>query len=210
VPFANFASIADLARAYGITLADEAFVSPLERPERAVPEILRTELAFAERHVAFDNSEFAVCENLIYPVLKEVWKTYLADLMLWNHELLYCDAELSGTPDYFISRRSPLGRWVVEVPYLLIVEAKKDDFARGWAQCLAAMLAAQKLNKVPELTLQGITTNGQFWEFGKLAGSTFTRDLRPFSLRNLEELWGVLHSVFEQCRVQVVRLPRSA
>jgi len=129
---------------------------------------------------------------------------------LWSHVPLTYDADLCGTPDYIIARCSPLGRWIMDQPYLLVMEAKRDDPERGWSQCLAALLAAQKLNNLPELTLHGITTNGRVWEFGKLEGATFTRDTRSFSLMHLEELCGALHFVFEQCRVQVLRLPRSA
>jgi hypothetical protein len=207
MPFTDYATIGDVALAYQITLRDEKFVALVEKP---ISEILREELAFAENHAAYKLSEAAVCENLIYPVLKEVWKSYLQDLMLWSHEPIRYDAALSGIPDYSIGRRSPLGRWVVEPPYIVVIEAKRDDFLRGWGQCLAALLAAQKLNNLPELTLYGITTNGIFWEIGKLEGAAFTHEPLPFSLRNTEELCAALHFVFEQCQAQLLRLPRSA
>ncbi|MHB1422216.1 MAG: hypothetical protein ACYC3I_03255 [Gemmataceae bacterium] len=207
MPFANYAAMGDVARAYRIALGDEKFVTLLERP---ISNILREELAFAENHANFRNSEAAVCENLIYPILKEVWKSYLQDLMLWSHEQLHYDADLSGIPDYFVSRRSSLGRWGVEPPYVIVIEAKRDDFERGWGQCLAALLAAQKLNNLPELTFYGIATNGRSWEFGKLEGATFNHDSLPFSSRNVEELCAALHFVFAQCQTQVARLPRSA
>ncbi len=207
MPFANYASSADVARAYQIFLREKKFVTPLERP---VSDALRGDLAFVEEHGPPPNSEAAICENLISPVLKEVWKSYVDDLSFWSHEPLHYDADLTGIPDYFVARRSPLGRGVAEPPYLMVFEAERDDFIRGWGQCLAALLAAQRLNNLPELTLYGITTNGKSWEFGKLAAATFTQDPLPFSLRNLEELCGALHFVFEQCRVQVRRLPRSA
>ena len=207
MPFASYASIGEVARAYQITLRDEKFVTPLERPVSAV---LREELAFAENFAAYNISEPAVCEWLIHPFLKEVWKSYLDDLMLWSHVPLNYDANLCGTPDYLLARRSPLGRWVLELPYLLVVEAKRDDPEHGWSQCLAALRAAQKLNNLPELMLYGIATNGRSWEFGKLVGTTFTRDPRPFTWTEVEILCGVLHFVFEQCRAQVVSLPWSA
>lgn len=207
MPIVGYASLADVARAHRIVLGDEKFVTPQQRP---ISDVLRGELDFAENHVAFATSEYTVCENLIYPLLKDVWKSYLENLMLWSHEPICYDDDLSGTPDYFVSRRSLLGRWVVEPPYLVVVEAKRDDFWRGWGQCLAALLAAQKLNDIPELTLYGIATNGRSWEFAKLKGNTFTRDLLPFSLRNVEELCGAVHFVFEHCQSQVLALSHSA
>jgi hypothetical protein len=207
MPFTDYATIGDVARTYQITLRDEKFVPLLERP---ISDILREELAFAENHAAYNLSEAAVRENLIYPILKDVWKSYLQDLMLWSHQPMRYEADLSGIPDYTVGRLSPLGRWVVGQPFILVVEAKRDDPERGWSQCLAALLAAQKLNNLPELTLYGIATNGRSWEFGKLKGTTFTREPLPFSLRNPEELCAALHFAFEQSQVQLLRLPRSA
>jgi hypothetical protein len=207
MPFTNYSAIGDVALAYQIALGDDKFLTLRERP---ISHILREEMAFAENHANYRNPEVAVCENLIYPILKEVWKSYLQDLMLWSHEPLHYDADLSGIPDYFVSRRSSLGRWGAEPPYVVVIEAKRDDFNRGWAQCLTALLAAQKLNKLPELTLYGITTNGRQWEFGKLEGSTFLRDTRAFTWSHTEEVCAALHFVFEQCQAQVLRLSRSA
>ena len=59
---------------------------------------------------------------------------------------------------------------------------------RGWSQCLAALFSAQKLNNLPEPTLCGITSNGRFWELGKLEDATFTREPLQFSLRNLARI----------------------
>ncbi|MHB1421689.1 MAG: hypothetical protein ACYC3I_00555 [Gemmataceae bacterium] len=207
MPFTDYATIGDVARAYRIALRDEKFVALRERP---ISDILRQELAFAENHAAYNLSEAAVRENLIYPILKDVWKSYLQDLMLWSHEQLRYDADLSGIPDYMVGRLSPLGRWIVEPPYVIVIEAKRDDFERGWGQCLAALLAALKLNNLPELTLYGITTTGLDWRCGKLEGATFTRDSRVFVWSRPEEVCAALHFVFEQCQSQVLRLPRSA
>jgi hypothetical protein len=207
IPFTDYATIGDVALAYQIILRDERFVV---LRERSISDRLREDLAFAENHVAYSRSETALRENLIYPILKEVWKSYLQDLMLWSQEPLRYDADLSGVPDYIVGRLSPLGRWVVQPPFIVVIEAKRDDPERGWSQCLAALLAAQKLNNLPELTLYGIATNGRSWEIGKLEGKTFTREPLPFSLRNLEELCAAHHFVFEQCQAQVLRLPRSA
>jgi hypothetical protein len=207
MPFASYTSIEDVAQAHQITLRQEDFVVPLQRP---VSEVLRGELAFTRAHVAFDISEAAICESLIVPVLKEVWKDYTDDLMFWSHIRLDYDPDSSETPDYLIARMSPLGRWVVDKPYLLIVEAEKEDSIRGWGQCLAAMLAAQKLNQFPEQTVYGITSTGRFWEFGKLEGTVCTRNQRPYILEDLEQLCAALHYVFDQCRQQLVGQPCSA
>jgi hypothetical protein len=207
MPFASFSSIAEVARAYEITLRQEEFVVPLPL---AVPGTLRSDLDFAQNHVAFRVSEYAVCENLIYPILREVWKSYRDQLMLWSHIPLTVDQDLSGTPDYLVARMSHLGMLVMEEPFMIVVEAKKDDFDRGWTQCLAAMLAARKLNKMPAQTLYGICTNGRGWEFARLEGETLIQDPRPFSLYPLEDLFAALNFVFAQCRQELLGRPRAA
>jgi hypothetical protein len=206
MPFASYGAVGEVARAYQITLRQDDFVMPVDR---SVSEYFRSELAFTQSHVAVDSSEFAACENLIYPVLKEVWKSFTDDFVLWSHLPLDYDADVCETPDYFLARRSPLGLWVMDKPYLVVVEAKRDDFTRGWAQCLAALLAAQRLNDLPDQTLYGITTTGQVWQFGKLNAATFTRNSRLFILSDLDELCGAVHYAFEQCRQQLAGQPCS-
>ena len=41
-----------------------------------------------------DCSEYAICENLIYPVLKEVWKAYSEYFVLWGHRSLNYEEKL--------------------------------------------------------------------------------------------------------------------
>jgi hypothetical protein len=133
-------------------------------------------------------------------LLRQVWKTYADDLSLFTHESLEFDADLTGTPDYFVCRKSEYGQTIPEIPYLLVVEAKLDDFERAWGQCLAAMLAAQKLNGAPELPIYGITSNSKTWEFGVLNHNEFTHQQEPFALSNLDALRQALHAVFRACR----------
>ena len=87
-----------------------------------------------------------------------------------------------------------------------MVEAKKDDFTRGWGQCLVAMLTAQKLNDLPEQAVYGITTNGQVWQFGPLHAAMFTQDTHSFTSEGVDSLGAMLHLIFAQCHDQVTRL----
>jgi hypothetical protein len=118
---------------------------------------------------------------MIAPILKEVWKSYSDTLLMWSHAPFGSAEPLIGTPDYFFSRRSLLGL-VPEQPYLIVVEAKKDDFDAGWAQCLAALLAAQRINDGPTRTIFGCATNGKVWNFGQLEGQVLTKELQEFVL----------------------------
>jgi hypothetical protein len=200
--FASHKSISEVATAFQITYTEVEFVqlTPI-----TISEYFRSELAFVLREVDFTNSEFSACENLIYPLLKEVWKDYTGVLMLRGHEPLYHGEILCAVPDYLVTRKSPLGKVVRAAPYvLLVVEAKKDNFEEGWGQCLAAMVAAQKLNKDLAQTVYGIVTNGRGWEFGQLQAVWFTHDPRLFPFQELEQLFAAVNFIFGQCQEQLL------
>ena len=106
-----------------------------------------------------------------------------------------------GTPDYFVSTRSELGKTVVGSPLILLVEAKKNDFEQGWGQCLAELVAAQKINDNAAFPVFGIVTDGTLWQFGRLIGDTFTQNRTDFALANLSTLFGAVNSVFEAANI---------
>ena len=70
--------------------------------------------------------------------------------------------------------------------------SKKNDFDQGWAQCLAELVAAQKLNQDDSIRLFGIVTDGKYWEFGKLEKNRFTKNMESFAVDQLPELFGAL------------------
>ncbi len=121
--------------------------------------------------------------------------------MIWSHVGFTADDPLKGFPDYFLARRSPLGP-VRDRPHVLFVEAKKDDFDGGWAQCLAAMIAAQKLNDQPEGVIYGGVSNGRIWYLGKLTGRILTQDPRAFTLDDLPGLFAALNYLFAEAKSQ--------
>ena len=150
-----------------------------------------------------DNSESAICENLIYPVLKEVWKSYRSKFLLWSQQFLNCDANLSGFPEYILARRSPLGKVVFDKPYFVLVEAKQDNFDAGWGQCLAEMIAAQRLNGEMNITIFGIVSNGDLWQFGQLEEKTLTRNRTFYTIQDLDRLFAAVNYVFQQSEQQL-------
>ena len=199
MPFSSYTDLGSALKALGITLNLQSFVSPATL---AVSAHLREEIDFVQQWAGLPQSEFAICESLIYPILKEIWKHY-PEFKVWSHQPLKFDNDLAGTPDYFLARRSNLGTPVIEEPYLLVVEAKKDDFDWGWAQCLAEMVAATKLNRWPEQVMYGIATNGRTWQFGKLEAGRLTQDPRSFDWLPLEGVCAAVNFMFEQCRQQL-------
>ena len=100
---------------------------------------MQQDITFTLQNVAYDISESAICENLIYPISNAAWRPFSKELAIWSHQPIAFTEELSGIPDYLISRRLELGKIVLDYPFLAVavrrpVEAKKDDFKIGWAQ----------------------------------------------------------------------------
>ncbi|WP_366557673.1 hypothetical protein [Okeania sp. SIO1I7] len=84
------------------------------------------------RDAVVDNSEFAIYENLIYPLLKEVWKIYHQDFILWSHHSLNYDEQSSEFPEYILAKLSPLGKILFDRQYLILIETKQDNFKHIW------------------------------------------------------------------------------
>jgi len=160
--FSSYKSIGVVAKAFQIKYIRDNFITEIEFD---VSDSFRNELELILNEGVFDNSKMAICETIIYPILKEVWKAYRRNLLLWSHQALTYDEKLSGTPDYIVAKRSPLGTVVFDKPYFVVVEAKKEsDFTEGWGQCLAEMVAVQKINNDLEQRIFGVVFNGAIWQ----------------------------------------------
>lgn len=168
-----------------------------------VPASLKADIDFNISELAYDGSEAIICETMIFPVLKEVWKPFTKDIMLWSHQSMDFDAILSGTPDYLFAKKSALGKIVMDKPLVAIVEAKKDDFTGGWGQCAAEMYTAQQINKNEDLKIFGVVSNGRFWEFGTLQNQTFTKFRQISEINDLDELFSILTHILKICQGQI-------
>ncbi|MEM9215596.1 MAG: hypothetical protein AAGD25_14790 [Cyanobacteria bacterium P01_F01_bin.150] len=198
--FSSYKSLGETLKEFQTMYVEDNFIQELAFP---VSQYFRDDLQFTLDEGVADSTEYAICENIVYPILKDVWKTYASRLTLWSHKYLNLDAQLSGYPEYILARRSPLGRIVFDKPYLMLVEAKQDDFDNAWGQCLAEMIAAQRLNDIPDLTVFGIASNGNFWQFGKLEGNQFMKHKKFYTIQNLDSLFAAINFMFQQCDLQL-------
>ncbi|WP_287523602.1 hypothetical protein [Okeania sp. SIO2C2] len=48
-----------------------------------------------------------------------------------------------------------------------------------------------------------MVSNGKLWEFGKLKGDVFTRNIISYTLGDLERLFAVINYVFQQCLLEL-------
>lgn len=200
--FSSYKTISSVLKEYQVSYVESNFMG---EAEFKVSDYFRDDLETVMREGVVNNSEYAICENLIYPVLKEVWKRYSSKFTLWSHEVLDYNEKLTGYPEYILAKRSSLGKVVFDKPYFILVEAKQDDFEGGWAQCLAEMIAAQRLNEF-NITLFGIVSNGATWEFGKLEANRFTRNITPCTIYELDKLFAAVNYIFQQSESQLDNL----
>ncbi|MEH1850584.1 MAG: hypothetical protein V7L11_02605 [Nostoc sp.] len=198
--FSNYKSISTVIKKFQIKYVQSNFILEVNFP---VEQSFKDELDLLFTDGVIDNSEHAICENLIYPVLKEVWKNYRSKLTLWSHETLAYDEDLSGIPDYTVTQRNPLSTIVFDKPYFLTVEAKQDKFEEGWGQCLAEMIAVQRINDDFATDVFGIVSNGKIWQFGKLIADVFTRNKNLYVIQDLDKLFAAVNYIFQQCELKI-------
>lgn len=117
-------------------------------------------------------------------------------LKIWKGASIESD-ELAGAADYLIAKN----RAYLEAPFLCLVEAKKDDFTQGLAQCLVEMHACQWINRElgKDLDVMGIVSNGTGWQVYKMQvdGTVYEGAFR--GIANIDEILGDLRYVFELC-----------
>lgn len=187
--FTDFKSIALVQLEYNIKYAEENFISYIDL-EPSEP--FRKEFEFNLENIDVFTSEASRCENVIYPILREVYKSFVDQYTLWSHKSITYDHKLTGTPDYLISTKSELGKTILGLPLLVVVEAKQNNFIEGWGQCLAELIAAQKMNQTEEKPVYGIVTDGELWQMGRLVGDVFTKEKTRIAITDLDKLFGAI------------------
>lgn len=187
--FTDFKSIAQVQQTFKIKYAEENFI---EYCQSSPSDTFLEEFEFNQQYIDVFTSEASRCENVIYPVLREVYKAFVDRYALWSHKSLSYNAELTGTPDYIIATRSELGKTVLGFPVIVVVEAKQNNFTEGWGQCLAELVAVQKLNNNEALPVYGIVTDGEVWQFGRLVADMFTKHKTRITIDDLGKLFGAI------------------
>lgn len=198
--FSDFKAISEVQEKFRIkyTASDFFKVEAVSPPEQFLQEF-----RFTLQNINVFSSEASRSEAIIFPVLREAYKAYSDTYALWIRQQIAYDETLSGTPDYLIATKSELGMTVVGTPLIMLVEAKKNDFEQGWGQCLAELVAAQKINADPDGPVYGIVSDGERWQFGKLVGDDFTQNRTSFSIDDLPSLFGAIKAVFKAVNANV-------
>ena len=117
-------------------------------------------------------------------------------LRIWKGPQLEGDIA-TGYVDYLVAER----KRYLETPLLCIIEAKKDDFEQGLAQCLVEMQACQWQNCQANHSIDvfGIVTNGEGWRFYRLTTTGDVYETPLYSVGDMGLLLGRLRYIFELC-----------
>lgn len=190
--FSDYKNLEQVQQEFQIRYQEADFVPELWMD---VPALFLNEFDFNLTVMDAFSSEAARCELVIFPVIREIYKGYATKAALWVQKSFAVDGKLNGTPDYMLSRQSDLGKTILETPLVLLVEAKRNDFEQGWGQCLAELVAADRLN-TDSRAVYGIVTDGKLWEFGRLHHQIFTKNTASYTITDLEKLFSVLNGLF--------------
>lgn len=192
--FTDFQSADVVQKAYNIRYVEQDFFKLVAK---APPASFVQEFEFNRENFDIFSSEASRCEAVIYPLLREVCKSFVQDYSLWSHKSVRADDTLCGTPDYIVAKRSQLGKNVLDYPLILVAEAQQNDFTKGWGQCLAEMLAAQRLNNTPKQPVYGVVTDAELWQFGQLTESLFVKNISRATIDDLDEVFGSVFKIME-------------
>jgi len=202
--FTDFKSIQQVQEAFNIKYTEEDYVDFDDiEPSKAFLE----EFEFSRQNIDVFSSEASRCENVIYPIIRDVYKHFVGKYALWSHKSISHSQVLSGTPDYIISTKSELGKTMLGIPIIIVVEAKQNNFTEGWGQCLAELVAVQKINKNEEIPVHGIVTDGELWQFGKLVGNLFTKNQTVLAISEMKKVFGAISylirssTIYFECRI---------
>ncbi|MEM7127783.1 MAG: hypothetical protein AAF702_15735 [Chloroflexota bacterium] len=201
--FTNFKSIADVQSTYDIRHLWADFIRkvPIEPSASLIEDI-----QFKYDNIDIFASETARKENIIYPILLSIYRNYHNKLSIWSEYYIYADDALCGHPDYLLSARSALGTTIMSTPILTVMEAKENNFKSGWGQCLAAMVAAQRLNAATidkETIIYGLVTDGELWQFGKLERQIFTQSQPSYTLSDLADMYKAVGWLYAEAERQI-------
>jgi len=207
MPFSNFQTISQVISKYPLEVEQESF---LPEVEAELPDFLQENIQFSLKERSPEDNEAFLAESLIFPLLQQAWKGH-RKLKLWSHRTITYGDELLGEPDYLIAAK-PEGvtdRFLL-TPMLAIAEAKKEDFEKGWGQCLIGMLTCQKINADDGLPIYGIVSNGLAWQFGKLEGKTLTQQPVLYGINDPEKVYGLINFVFAECEKNLMKTRSQA
>jgi hypothetical protein len=149
-----------------------------------------------DRLQRFDLQSLEVSKTLLIDAICEEGLEGFERLKVWKGA--YLEGEKTcGNADYLLAQR----RAYLDVPFVCVIEAKKDDFEQGAAQCLVEMQACQWSNRgsAKLMTIYGIVTNGEGWKFYQLSPSGEAAESLLYGIGEMPIVLGILRVFLGLC-----------
>ena len=190
-------SLASLREQFGITNHVDHLFDQVSSP-LAESDKLRQDLQIASLLPA--RSEKAKSELIVMPILIELMTQNQDFFTIYSGETLTADPErgLTGECDFILAHNT--GTFDIDVPMMMVVEAKKHDMDIGVPQCAAQMIGVRLFNQnrgEPINTVYGCVTTADNWLFMRLVQDQITVDYRKYYLSDLNKLLGVFQRVID-------------
>lgn len=180
---------AEIAREFGYSMRTEDLQFPRGVPDKsAITEMQALHREIMPRITL--NSETGKREFLIAPVLREVVLRTRAEL--YSDYSIEVSDKLSGSLDYLLRAAHKL----------VVIEAKKSDLDKGFAQLVAEMIAVDQFYESddPAAELYGAVTFGEVWRFAVLhrSGKLLLRDLKMYRVpEDLHDVLSILLGILQ-------------
>ena len=164
-----------------------------------VPDWLVESLAEGRRQALV--SEKARSEFLVAPILLAGRKLTSTQVSIFSGQRLDVCPEkgLQGECDFILATASTA--YLLGVPVLTIVEAKKNDIEVGLGQCIAQMAGSQMFNQqagIVDWAVYGCVTTGEDWQFLKLKDQHVTIDANRFYIDSVGQILAVLQTIIKR------------
>lgn len=124
-------------------------------------------------------------------------------LKMWQERQIdYGESPFRGKVDFAIT----LYQIAFKTPFVVLIEAKKENFDLGWGQCLMAMKTCQLLNQRDGIHLDifGIVSTGTIWEFGRYTVDNQFYKTGSYTLLQPETILAIVDHIFTECERNLV------
>ncbi|MBC8138102.1 MAG: hypothetical protein H8F28_19650 [Fibrella sp.] len=169
----------------------------LNTPDHVPSDVL---MAYLKRLNSFALTTSEAAKIMLIDTLIAEIVPHYPRLKVWKGEPLEA-ATVGGVADFLIAQDYAY----VATPLLCAIEAKRDDFSAGEAQCIAEMAACRDNNirDGHDLEVYGIVSNGQVWVFYRLTRTPEVFVSGAFTMNRLPELLGALDHVCAACAANI-------
>jgi hypothetical protein len=195
--FSDFKTNADLLTHFNLEVENSEFINYNDIVPIDLPSLMQDDFKFALANRGDTDMEFYACEFFILPLLKEAWKRNTKVKLFSHPQIKYADLIL--VPDYVVTAKDKTGLNTFRKPLLITVEAKNDNYEKGWTDIYKQLVVARHINENDDIPIYVIVSIGTGWQIGKLAGKIIYRHPTPLGLDNPNKLLGVLDFIFADC-----------